>query len=173
MTRRTNPSDPEILRIELVSLLTNFKKELLSDNLRKKVLSLIPVFYKLRDLGCSLIPRQQAIAARDRILFYLKKYPLIVINGEELMIVAGISEWARRIRELRVEFGWRILTGLMVKEMADAGDFPLDSPDISKMQPDQYLLADLTQDRDAAFRWNLANEIRRSKASMRDKILCS
>jgi len=63
-------------------------------------------------------------AARDRILQYLLKYPATVVQGEELMVVAGIGEWARRVRELRVEHGWSILTGNTVNEMAEEGDLP-------------------------------------------------
>jgi len=171
MTRRSKPSDPEYLRNELVKLLTNFKQELLSENLRGKVLALIPAFRKLRDLGSSLIPKEQASAARDRILYYFRKYPRVIIKGDELMVVAGISEWARRVRELRVEFGWKILTGVTVKEMTDVGDFALDGLDVSAMKPDEYILADDEQDRDAAYRWNRANEIRKKKIAIRDKIL--
>ena len=50
-------------------------------------------------------------SARDRILAYLRKYPKTLIAGNELMVVAGIDDWARRVRELRVEFGWAIYTG--------------------------------------------------------------
>lgn len=171
MTRRSGPSDPEILRVEIVDLLTDFKKQLLSENLRGKVLALIPAFRKLRDLGSSLIPKKHAAAARDRILFYFRKYPLEIIKGDELMVVAGISEWARRIRELRVQFGWRIITGVTAKEMTDVDDFELDGVDVTKMKPDEYILADDEQDRDAAFRWHRANEIRRKKMAVRDRIL--
>jgi hypothetical protein len=46
----------------------------------------------------------------------MKKYVGIVLAGDELMVVAGISEYARRVRELRVERGWRILTGMTLKK---------------------------------------------------------
>jgi biotin operon repressor len=42
-------------------------------------------------------------AARDRIRSYLIENVGQIIPGEELAEVAGISEWARRLRELRAE----------------------------------------------------------------------
>lgn len=42
-------------------------------------------------------------AARDRIRRYLIDNVGEIIPGEELAEVAGISEWARRLRELRAE----------------------------------------------------------------------
>jgi hypothetical protein len=87
------------------------------------------------------------------------------------MVVAGISEWARRVRELRVQFGWTIVSGVAAREMAAEGEFPLENVNVSGMRPDDYILLDENQDRDAAFRWNKANEIRRKKLGVRDKIL--
>ena len=171
MARRRRPSDPETLRQELIALLVDFEKELKSDNLRAKVLALLPVHNLMRDLGSSLIPREWAATARERILAYFRKYPRIVIGGEELMVVAGISDWARRLRELRVQFGWSIASGSTAKEMAKEDEFPLPGVDVTKIRVDEYILLDDAQDREAAFRWNLANEIRRKKASIQDRIL--
>ena len=70
MARRSKHSDPEILRKRLVSLLTDFEQELKKDDLRLKVLALVPAHNALRDLGCSLISKEYAPAARDRILHY-------------------------------------------------------------------------------------------------------
>lgn len=171
MARRSKQHDPESLRHELVELLTNFESELKKRDLRLKVLSLVSAHTLLRDLGSSLIPKEYASSARDRILHYLQKYPCTVINGNELMVVAGIGEWARRVRELRVQFGWSIVNGVTAKEMNKEGEFPLEHVDVLKMGPDDYVLINEKQDRDAAFRWNKANEIRRKKAGVRDKIL--
>ena len=171
MANRRTLNDPESLRQQLVELLINFEHELLNGDLRSKVLALLPAHHQLRDIGSSLIPKEDASAARDRILYYFCKYPRVVIKGEELMIVAGISEWARRLRELRVEFGWKIISGSTAKEMAREGEFAISGIDASRLGPDDYILADEQQDRDDAFRWNLANEIRRKKTSIRDRIL--
>jgi hypothetical protein len=143
---------------------------------------LIPAFHKLRDLGSSLIPKDEASSARERIIAYFLRYPSTVISGDELMVVSGIAEWARRVRELRVQFGWSIYSGVTFKDMAeDASDAQdvqetatleavLGAPP-SGIRPDQYVLMRKEQDRDAAHRWNLLNEVRRKKVSVTDKII--
>jgi len=161
----------ENIRRQLQELLANFEQELKSESLRKKVLALVPCFHHLRDLGKSLIPSTIAGSARDRILHYFRKYPGIVISGDELLVVSGIQEYARRVRELKVEFGWSIASGLTTKQMAEESELPLSSVDITAMGPSDYILFSSEQDRDAAHRWNLANEIRRENIAVRDKIL--
>jgi hypothetical protein len=172
MPRRSKQGNPEKILSEVRSLLTNFQEILNSKNLRKKVLALVPSFHKLHDLGCSLIPAADANSAIDRILYYLKKYPQTIIAGDELMVVGGISEWARRVRQLRVEFGWQIVNGRTAREMAQEGDFPLIGLDVSRCGSDHYILTDTKQDREAAYRWKVANKIRREKGlSVQAKIL--
>jgi hypothetical protein len=166
-----NLLDPETLRKKLKYLIDHFEEELTKKDLRQKVLSLVPIFQNLRELGKSLISKKDASSARDRILFYFRKYPRIVINGDELLVVSAIQEYARRVRELRVQFGWSIINGITAKEMAAENEFPLESIDVSKMKPDDYLLLSEGEDRDAAHRWNIANEIRKRKDGVRAKIL--
>jgi HNH endonuclease len=155
----------------MVGLLTDFESELKRTDLRKKVQALIPAYHLLRDLGSSLIPEGEGASGRDRILSYLRKYPITVIKGDELMVVAGIGDWARRVRELRVEFGWAIVNGKTAKEMAKEGDFPIDDIDATRLGPDDYILMNEEVDRDAAYRWRVANEIRKQKHGVRGKIL--
>ncbi|MBV2124999.1 MAG: HNH endonuclease [Candidatus Thiodiazotropha sp. (ex Ctena orbiculata)] len=171
MARRSQQTDPEQLRTRLVELLVDFEEKLSADNLRAQVQELIPAHYLLRDLGSSLVPID-ITSARDRILFYLKKYPQTMISGEELMVVAGIGEWARRVRELRVQLGWRIITGVTVAEMAAVEDCEKDDRVLEQMAPDDYMLLDTEPDRDAAYRWNVANDLRKNtELGIRDKIL--
>jgi hypothetical protein len=64
--RRSRPdNEPEAIRKSLVDLLTNFAAELKKSDLRAKVIALIPAFHKLRDLGSSLIPKNEAASARS------------------------------------------------------------------------------------------------------------
>ena len=80
------------------------------------------------------------------------------------MVVSGISEYGRRVRELRVEFGWNILGGTTAKRMATAEDLDLPADtlaEIGKMTKDDYILISEEQDRDAAHRWRIANNIRK------------
>jgi hypothetical protein len=181
--RRSQPeNEPEALRQTLVELLTNFAEELRNVDLRPKVIALIPAFHKLRDLGSSLIPKDEATSARNRVIAYFRRYPLTVINGDELMVVSGIAEWARRLRELRVQFGWSIFSGVTFRQMADEANDAQDLQEAlgieatlgihpSKIKPDQYVLMRVEQDRRAAHRWNVLNEVRRKKASVSDKII--
>ena len=175
MPRRSQPNNPEILQQELIRLLTNFSEEAKKDDLRAKVIALVPAFHTLRDLGSSLLPKDVAPTARDRILAYFRQYPLTVIDGDELMVVSGINEWARRVRELRVQFGWWIYSGVTFKEMAqeadDAASFSTMGVDPAKIKPDQYVLMSTQQDRDAALRWNILNEIRRKKIAVKEKLI--
>jgi len=176
MARRSKPTDiPEELRKSLIELLNNFSEELKKDDLRPKVVALVPAFHTLRDLGSSLIPKSEAPSARDRIICYLQQYPQMVIDGDELMVVSGINEWARRVRELRVQFGWWVYSGVTFKQMAqnadDAASFEAMGIDPQKIRPDQYVLMRSEQDRDAALRWNVINEIRKKRISVKDKII--
>lgn len=176
MTRQSKPSaDPEALRKALMNLLTHFTDELKKSDLREKVVALVPVFHTLRDLGSSLIAEVEDNSARGRILAYLRKYPFKVLDGDELMVVSGIGEWARRTRELRVQFGWWIYTGVTIKNMAEESD-ELNSwaeigIDAKEVKPDQYILMREEQDREAAHRWNVINEIRKRKSAVKDKII--
>ena len=166
----TVPVDPESVRRRVAELIKNFESELRSEELRDKVLALVPIFHSLRDLGKSLIPEEQASAARDRIRYYFIKYPQTVISGDELLVVSGIQEYARRVRELRVQFGWKIASGVTIREMSEDEDNTLPE-NLVGIKTSQYVLLNTEQDRDAAHRWNLANEIRKEKGSVRNKIL--
>lgn len=181
--RRSRPTDePEHIRQSLIDLLTNFAAELKNSDLRAKVRALVPAFHQLRDLGCSLIPMGESSSARDRILAYLERYPRMLVDGDELMVVSGIGEWARRVRELRVQFGWMIYSGVTFRDIAEAAVEAHDTDETaaieaalgvhpSKIKPDQYVLMREEQDREAAYRWNVLNEIRRKAASVTDKII--
>lgn len=173
MARRPKRQDPEILRQQLINLLENFENKLKDDDLRDQVKCLIPAHGTLRDLGSSLILDDKANSGAERIISYLLKYPKILVHGDELMVVAGISEYARRIRELRVQKGWKILSGKTLKDLVEDERQEIGSlvNDTSDIKPDTYILLSCQQDRDAAYRWNLANEIRKSDLSVQNKIL--
>ncbi len=183
MARRSQPNGAsEELRSQLVSLLTNFADELQNDELRTKVRALVPAFHMLRDLGSSLMPMPDKAAARDRIREYFLKYPFQVIDGDELMVISGIGEWARRLRELRVQFGWWVYSGETfadeIKAARDDGDMTEIAAlrdmlgfEPASLRPDQYVLMRIEQDREAALRWNVLNEIRKKDIGVKDKLL--
>ena len=168
--KKMRTTDPEAVRQKVAKLIKNFEAELLSGELRSKVLALIPIFHGLRNLGKSLIPAEHASAARDRILYYFRQYPRAIINGDELLVISGIQEYARRLRELRVQFGWTIASGVTIKEMGE--DESEEVPEeLKAMKPNEYILLSTEQDRDAAHRWYIANAIRKERGAIREKLL--
>ena len=171
MPRRPKHLDPQSAYIRVRALLDGFEQKLKDSDLRSQVLELVPVVHGVRDLGISLCTGASSESARDRILAYLLKYPEIVITGDELLVVSGIGEWARRVRELRVQLGWRILTGVTIRTMMDDPEPDVIDPTLRKMKPDDYVLVSTEQDTELAYRWHLANTIRRGKQSVREKIL--
>ncbi|HNQ34454.1 MAG TPA: HNH endonuclease [bacterium] len=169
-TRKETNSTPEAIRCQLEELISNFELHLRAGELRPKVLALVSIFQGLRNLGKAIIPQKYASAARDRILYYFRKYPNVIINGDELLVVSGIQEYARRLRELRIQQGWAIASGVTIKDMCETESDEVPD-DLKAMKPDDYVLLCDTQDRDAAYRWHLANTIRKERSSVRDKIL--
>ena len=172
MAEYTKIGDPEKYRRDLVELLENFEEHLKQSELRTQVLELVPATDLLQNLGASLIRESGTNSARSRILAYMKKYVGVVLSGDELMVVAGISEYARRVRELRVEHGWRILSGMTLKNMEPNEIKTILGSAQLKLKPDHYILLSTDQDTEAAYRWNVANDIRKEKnTGVRDKIL--
>lgn len=178
MARRPKaPNDAVEHVAQIKSLLDGFLTKLNEDDLREQVKALVPAFHHLRDLGAGLIPYEIAASARDRLIAYLRKYPLTLIAGDELMVVSGIGEWARRVRELRVQFGWWIYSGVTIKELATESPEEIEAlkaaigVDPLTIRPDQYVLMRADEDRDAAHRWRQLNDIRRRKLSVKAKLL--
>ena len=156
---------------ELTTILSDFEHDSLSTGLRGRVLALVPAYDSLRALGKSLIPDGLSMSARDRLLAYFLAYPQTVIHEKELAVVAGISEWARRVRELRVEFGWNIITGITASQMLKEMEVSASDLELDQLAPNDYVLLDTAQDREAAFRWNIANTIRKGTGGSKEKIL--
>jgi len=163
------------VRQQLLTLLEDFGNLAATTEVRERVIALIPAFHALRKLGTTLVPEAATAGARERILTYFLKYPRAIIHTDELMVVSGISDYPRRIRELRVERGWHLLGGVTARRMYEAGELDLpgvSAQDIAVMGPDDYVLLSEVQDRDAAHRWRLANSIRRrTELSGRDRML--
>lgn len=111
--------------------------------------------------------------ARERLLRYFRDNVGKTIDSGELEIVSGIKDYPRRIRELRVEDGWPIESGAQRREPSvGPGDESQDCVHfIERLKPDQYVLLEDAQDHDAARRWRIANHIRRSALSTKEKLL--
>jgi 5-methylcytosine-specific restriction endonuclease McrA len=172
---KKKPSAFDLIKIQkdLTDLLNNFS-DLVSSNatdVRGRVLTLIPAFHLLRKLGRNILPEGDSVSARERILIYLQRYPEKIIDSEELLVISGITDYQRRIRELRSEMGWPVLSGKTIKLMLKEGEWDNDAADVSAIKPDQYFFLKSGQDKEAAYRWNLSNEIRKKTVSVKDKLL--
>lgn len=67
-------------------------------------------------------------SARDKLRQHFLNHTGELLNSDELREIADISEWARRVRELRTQEGYKILT----------------HNDRSDLKPGEYLLEDPT-----------------------------
>ncbi len=117
--------------------------------LRNRILKLVEVQRDLREL--SLHHSQKLLSpksASERILEYLRMFVATEIEGEEVDVVSGISEYGRRVREWEDEFGWPIRT-----------------------RGTSYILEKDEPDEGKAALWQKLNEIRRSEKSARDRML--
>ena len=92
--------------------------------------------------------------AHDRILRYFQLRVGQVVEKEELDGVSGISEWARRVRELRVDDGWPIST----------------NGNRDDLRPGQYVLESQHRNEALAARWRTANRIRQMEAPAKERI---
>lgn len=172
MGRRSKRGNAEALRQQLVSLLADFEGHLQSSDLRTQVRSLVPAYQQLADLGASLPPPEDGNSGFARLLSYLRRFQGDVIAGEELQVVSGIHDYPRRIRELRVERGWKIMSGLTLRELReeeleDTGESSI--PD--DLRPEDYILVSPDRDEEIATHWQIANRIRGKRTGVRAKIL--
>ena len=121
-------------------------------SLRDKVLRLVAILQATRKLNVAVLKTEgiDARAARERIRLYLVRHVGISLDAIELEVVSGISDYGRRIRELRVEDGYKILTG--ASNDPDEGII---------LKPSQYQLIRPEPDLTAARRWHIANRIRK------------
>jgi hypothetical protein len=161
------PSSPKAKTVQYLvtyidELIRRFGSEAGGLSLRGKVLLLVDMDGRFKELGVTVVTEHfpDARSARERIRLYLIENAGHIIDGRELAVVSGISEYARRIRELRVEQGYRILTG--------ASNDP--NSGVS-LRPDDYLLVTTEADTDAARRWIIANRIRKSSQGSKARLL--
>ena len=140
----------DILISEVEEKLANYRATYVGLSWRKKVLLLVEISGGVKRLGVNTNPSASNVGARDRIRLYLRENVGVVITAAELEVVSGISEYGRRIRELRVQDGYKILTGY--SNDPEAG---------ITLRPTEYLMLDTEPDETAARRWHMANRIRR------------
>lgn len=157
MARRSKTSDPETLRARLVEILQDLPHRLNHGSVGEQVNELVRIHHQLRDLGASIgaaLAPHDAGSGRARLIAYLRHQVGRVVHTDELMIVAAIGDYPRRIRELRAKHGWPIISGLAVRDLRGLSSDPealRRSP--GGMAPDEYLLLEDRQDPEAIDRW--------------------
>lgn len=150
------------LTVEIDNRLKEFRQNVSNLTLREKVLQLVEIQFGVRCLNVRTVMDEglSPTAATERLRVYLIRHAGLILDGAELEVVSGISEYARRIRELRVEKGFRIATGASPDKFSGID-----------LKPDQYLLTTDVPDTDSARRWHIANRIRKMTVSVRDRLL--
>jgi hypothetical protein len=126
----TNDENISFLVDHLTDRLNNFRNTAHALSARDRVLRLIELRDGFRKLGKITMQESgfTSGSARDRIRKYLLEHKGQIVDGDELSVISGISEYGRRVRELRAE-GLEILTG------------PERDPRTGhSLRPDQYLL---------------------------------
>jgi hypothetical protein len=178
MARRSQTGNPEVLRLKLVDLLHDLLERLRSGTIGEQVSSLVEVNLHLRALGASIgasLSPESAESGRARLLAYLRHQVGQIVHTDELLIVAGIGDYPRRIRELRANHGWPIISGLAVRDMrADAAAAEKRSrgvEQVSKMAAEEYLLIEDNCDPDAIGRWEQAVTIRDQSSDVKAAVL--
>lgn len=162
MPRRPRQQPVGWLIEQIDASLKTLNQDLRGLDLRGKVLRLVELQHQFSDLGVSIAfdGGIRAAAARERIRLYLVMHEGLVIGGDEIQVVSGISEYARRLRELRVELGYQIASGA--------------SPDPEvgiDLRTDEYILVSAVPDADAARRWHVANRVRRMNVGSQERLL--
>jgi len=177
VARRSQTGNPEELRLNLIGLLGDLPERLRTGSIGEQVCSLVEVNLQLRALGASIgasLALEDSGSGRARLLAYLRNQVGRIVHTDELMIVAGIGDYPRRIRELRGDYGWPIISGLAVRDMRadtitnrkkDTGE------QIGKMAAEEYLLIEDACDPDAVRRWASALDIRDRSADIKAAVL--
>lgn len=176
MARRSQTGDPEELRLKLLDLLRDLPERLRAGTIGEQVCSLVEVNMHLRALGASIgasLAPEDSGSGRARLIAYLRIQVGRIVHTDELMIVAGIGDYPRRIRELRGDHGWPIISGLAVRDMRaemDSGGPGSRAEQLGRMAPEEYLLIEDARDPDAVRRWQEAALIRDQAADTKSAV---
>ncbi|MBA3866397.1 MAG: HNH endonuclease [Solirubrobacterales bacterium] len=157
MVRKAGPRAIQISRKQAVARLDHvaarlrqFTHEVGSPDSSRETLD--EIIAELRSIQLEWFGRRgrasRGSGAKAKILAYLRQRVGQVVQGEEVAEVSGIGEWARRVRELRVEDGYEITE-------VGSGAYRLESaePNLGRAET-----------------WNVENEIRRREGSGMDRI---
>lgn len=175
MARRSRIGDPETARRRLGELINELPERLRSGTVSEQVCSLVEVHLQLRAIGAYIgasLASSRADSGRARLLAYLRHQVGRIVHTEELMIVGGIGDYPRRVRELRAKHGWPIISGMAVRDMhEDDRSQPIPAGlELSNMMPEEYLLIEDRQDPDAVRRWKSAARVSKESSSRKEAL---
>lgn len=98
--------------------------------------------------------------AQTLIIEYLQEHVDEWVYGDELAAVSGIGEWARRVRELRVEHGYQI--------DEDGGKYRLRGADPDRLRADRWRLVGEIQELSGSSEARVTELLRRTAGSVVD-----
>lgn len=162
MPRRPRIAEISELITHINSQLDAFRVNYDQLSLRQRVERFVVLRHGSDDLGVSVLHDSIECqkSAKARIEAYLISNVGKKVHGDELAVVSGISEYGRRIRELRVEHGYAIYTGA-----SSDNDVGID------LATDEYMLTKIAADVEAPRRWHIANRIRKIPGGARNRLL--
>ncbi|MBY5917751.1 hypothetical protein HFO77_25495 [Rhizobium leguminosarum] len=176
MAKYDRPNDASAALNTIIALLQDFPESLATGTVGEQVCRLVEVHRRLRDLGVAVIAplvENSSDSGRARLLAYLRNQVGRVVHTDELLIVAAITDYQRRIRELRAKFGWPIISGMAVCDMREDARLLASPGDRipGAMAPEEYLLLEDRCDPDAIRRWKIAGSAREVTGPLKVKLL--
>lgn len=174
MASRLQISDTELLCSRLIEVLNDLPNRLQHGSAGDQVGELVQVHHILRDLGASIgasLAPEDSDSGRARLIAYFRAQVGRVVHTDELMVVAGIGDYPRRIREARTDHGWPIISGMAVRDLRSLNT----SREALKRVPggmatDEYILLEDRRDTKAPERWNATKVMRTSEEPARNLV---
>ncbi|TYC79874.1 hypothetical protein FMN63_01075 [Stappia sp. BW2] len=174
MTPRVKNYDIESLHSRLIEVLSDLPNRLKHGSVGEQVGELVQVHHILRDLGASIgasLAPDDSDSGRARMIAYLRVQTGRIVHTDELMVVSGIGDYPRRIREARADHGWPIISGMAVRDLRTLSA----SRDVLKRVPggmatDEYILLEDRRDALAPTRWSATKIMRTSKEPVRNLV---
>ncbi len=174
MASRLKIPDTGSICSRLIEVLTDLPNRLQHGSVGEQVGELVQVHHILRDLGASIgasLAPEDSASGRARLVAYFRAQVGRVVHTDELMVVAGIGDYPRRIREARADYGWPIISGMAVRDLRSLNA----SRDALKRAPggmatDEYILLEDRRDAQAPDRWSTIKTIRTSEKPERNLV---
>jgi hypothetical protein len=176
MAKNDRPDNASAALDSLIALLQEFPESLATGTIGEQVCRLVEVHHRLRDLGVAVVAplaKNAGDSGRARLLAYLRDQVGRIVHTDELLIVAAITDYQRRIRELRAKYGWPIISGMAVSDMREDARLAASPGDRipGSMAPEEYLLLEDRCDPDAVRRWGIAGSLREEEKPLEGKLL--